>query len=409
MVITLRLFGLLSAGILLMLSASCTTIGARPTLTSQQFSVPLAAETWSLSAADAGYQGDWSVRMRTLHGGRSEGVKVLDVNNGVLSFSVVPTRGMGILSVQSGDVRLGWDSPVKEIVNPAFISLDNCGGLGWLDGFNEWMVRCGYEYAGHPGQDNGRLLSLHGRIANIPASSVDVIIEPGPAPRIRIAGVVVEQTFKFVNFTARLEVSTEVGSRSVRLHDRLENHSASDAEYQVIYHGNFGSPLLEAGAEFVGAVKKLGPFDAYAAKDLGTWTRYLGPTKGYGEQVYCLEPWADAAGQTTCMLRNKSGSRGIAISYDVNQLPYFALWKNTDTLEDGYVTGLEPATGYPYPKSLERTAGRVPRIAAGQTKEFRLDYQILPDAAAVAESAIRIQAIQAGRSTTISPDPVIVR
>jgi hypothetical protein len=48
-------------------------------------------------------------------------------------------------------VRLGWDSPVKEVVHPQFINLQSRGGLGWLEGFNEWMVRCGLEWAGHPG------------------------------------------------------------------------------------------------------------------------------------------------------------------------------------------------------------------------------------------------------------------
>jgi hypothetical protein len=31
---------------------------------------------------------------------------------------------MGLLRAQMGDIRLGWDSPVKEVVNPAYINLD---------------------------------------------------------------------------------------------------------------------------------------------------------------------------------------------------------------------------------------------------------------------------------------------
>ena len=45
------------------------------------------------------------------------------------------------------------DSPVKEVVHPSHIDLESRGGLGWLEGFNEWMVRCGLEFAGHPGTD----------------------------------------------------------------------------------------------------------------------------------------------------------------------------------------------------------------------------------------------------------------
>jgi murein DD-endopeptidase MepM/ murein hydrolase activator NlpD len=57
-----------------------------------------------------------------------------------------------------GDVYLGWNSPVKEVVHPRLINLQSRGGLGWLEGFNEWMVRCGLENNGHPGVDFGERL-----------------------------------------------------------------------------------------------------------------------------------------------------------------------------------------------------------------------------------------------------------
>ncbi|MGN5060824.1 DUF4432 family protein [Aeromonas caviae] len=38
-----------------------------------------------------------------------------------MKITLSPTRGMGIKEVSAADLRLGWDSPVKEVVNPAFI------------------------------------------------------------------------------------------------------------------------------------------------------------------------------------------------------------------------------------------------------------------------------------------------
>jgi len=83
----------------------------------------------------------FSITMRTLHGGRQEGVSIVDIDNGTMKLSVVPTRGMNVLHASVGNVRMGWDSPVKEVVNPAFIELNGRGGLGWLEGFNEMVVR----------------------------------------------------------------------------------------------------------------------------------------------------------------------------------------------------------------------------------------------------------------------------
>ena len=65
----------------------------------------------------------WSIRKFKLHGGKQEGVDLVVLDNGKLQITVIPTRGMGILQVVSGDLRLGWDSPMKEVVNPRNVNL----------------------------------------------------------------------------------------------------------------------------------------------------------------------------------------------------------------------------------------------------------------------------------------------
>jgi len=122
----------------------------------------------------------WQVTRQTLRGGMQEGVELLNVDNGKLNFTVIPTRGMSLYRVDCGDIRLGWDSPVRQIVHPRHVNLNDFGGLGWLSAFNEMLVRCGVAFAGHPGEDGGRLLTLHGRIGNIPASDVRVSVDDEP-------------------------------------------------------------------------------------------------------------------------------------------------------------------------------------------------------------------------------------
>ena len=84
----------------------------------------------------------WSVSLRTLHGGKQEGVQLITLDNGKMQIVLIPTRGMGILRVIMGDVILGWKSPVTEVVHPKHVNLTLRGGLGWLEGFNEWLARC---------------------------------------------------------------------------------------------------------------------------------------------------------------------------------------------------------------------------------------------------------------------------
>ena len=350
----------------------------------------------------------WSVRQRTLRGGKQEGVELIEVDNGALRFTVIPTRGMGVLRVEMGDVRLGWDSPVKEVVHPQFINLASRGGLGWLEGFNEFLVRCGLESCGAPGPDKLRTatggeavmdLTLHGKIANTPASEVEVVIDRAPPHRIRIRGRVDERTMFGPQFELWTEISTVPGSNEFRVEDQIRNRGAGAQEFQLLYHLNCGPPLLEAGARFRAAAKRVTPRNDYPAKDVRHFDTFAAPTAGVAEQVFFLEPQADDTGRAKVLLHNAAAERGVSLGFAVEQLPCFTLWKNTAAIADGYVTGLEPGTGFPNPRQVEREAGRVPRLAPGETRCFALDFAIHDSRAQVAAAVAAVQSAElAGRS-----------
>jgi hypothetical protein len=352
----------------------------------------------------------WSIRKLALHGGKQEGAEIVAVDNGRLRFVVVPTRGMSVLKVESGDVRLGWDSPVKEVVHPKFINLESRGGLGWLDGFNEWMVRCGLEWSGHPGRDKFRNsvgeevemdLTLHGKIGNTPASEVAVLIEAGHAPRIHIRGLVQEQMFHGPNLSLWADISTELGSDSVRFEDTITNQSDCGQEFQIIYHANFGPPLLGTGARFIGAIEQVTSFNPHAANSVKRYSEYAGPQPGFIEQVYCLRPLAGSDGRTQLLLQNANGDRGVSLIFPVQQLPCVTLWKNLAAEADGYVTGIEPGTGFPYTRRLEREAGRVPKLAPNETRHFTIEVAIHSDQSRVEAAGQSIRKIQGEIKTTI--------
>ncbi len=356
----------------------------------------------------------WSISKRTLHGGKQEGVEIIVLDNGKLQMTIVPTRGMGIHSVRMGDVRLGWDSPVTEIVHPKFINLQMRGGLGWLEGFNEWMCRCGMESNGHPGTDKfinnvgdeaTMDLTLHGRVANLPAQEVEVVVDRESPYRIRIRGRVDERMFYGPKLELQSELSTEPGSSSFRISDVITNVGPSEQEFQMMYHCNYGRSLLEEGAEFVAPIDRVSPFNANAAKGIGAFRQYGAPTLGFIEQVYCIRPLADKEGRTLVMLQNKAKDRAIAVSYSVKELPYLTQWKNTAAEKDGYVTGIEPATNFARNRRLERKAGRVPKLAAGASYPMSIDFTILTSAGEIQRTAERIAEIQGGRKMVVDQEP----
>src|SRR3954452_14153479 len=147
----------------------------------------------------------WSVTKKTLRGGRRDGVDLIEVDNGALSFSLLPTRGMGIWRGRYRGVALGWQAPVAGPVHPKFVDPSARNGLGWLTGFDEWVCRCCLAWMGPPGDDDGFPLTLHGRIANSPAHKVEVTIDPD-AKTVGVTGEVEEGGL----FAPRLRLKTSV-------------------------------------------------------------------------------------------------------------------------------------------------------------------------------------------------------
>ncbi|MCX8675783.1 aldose 1-epimerase family protein [Gilliamella sp. B3023] len=348
----------------------------------------------------------FSMQNSVLRGGLQEDVEVLTLISDGLTIKLSPTRGLGILSVEGDGVRLGWDSPVEEIVHPNNINLESRGGNGWLDGFNEMMVRCGFEWTGHAVQADGMMYTLHGRAQNTPVSKLFVDIEDEAPYTITVSGLIKEKAFKKSNLETWVRISHVPGTKEFTVHDTVTNQGDYPRDYQIIYHSNFGTPILEEGAKFVAPVKEVSPFNDYAATGLKNWQTYLGPTKNFDEMVYNIFPYADSKNQTQVMLANKAGDKGVGISFNTKQLPVLTLWKNTDTLKQGYVTGIEPGTSFAYPVTIEREQKRVPQLEPGKSADFKLTYSLLSNKEAVKSYGDKIKTIQGKQTTKVVEQPM---
>ncbi len=357
---------------------------------------------------------NWSIRKRTLHGGLRDGVDLIEIDNGALSFSVLPTRGMGLWHGRYQGLFLGWKAPLQGPVHPRFVNVAERGGLGWLSGFDEWLCRCGLSSNGPPGEDvytdrQGRQhrepLSLHGRIANQPASYVEARIGLDPPYELSVVGEVEEAGLFQSHLRLTTTCTTAPGSNRLVIHDVVENRGARPAEMMLLYHCNLGPPFLEAGSRVQVPIREVSPISARAAEGMDTLNLYGPPTPGFAEQVYCIEPLADAAGRTLAMLCNQAVDRAVVLRFGTNELPCFTVWKNTMAQEEGYVTGLEPATNFPNFKTFERQQGRVPILAPGGKWEASWSIEVHNTAAGVNHVLAEIAALQARAPAIIHKTP----
>lgn len=356
----------------------------------------------------------WSVKKRTLRGGRRDGIDVIEVHNGDLAFSILPTRGMGLWRGEYHGNFLGWHAPFHGPVHPEFVDQSGNGGLGWLAGFDEWLCRCGLAFNGPPGEDRfqtksgqevAQNVTLHGRIANTPAHFVEVRVSLEAPHEISVIGHVEEGHL----FGGRLHlcsmITTVPGSNRLVIHDTIENRSAQPAESQLLYHCNLGGPFLEAGSRVVAPFEEMSPLTPRAAEGMDTYEVYASPTVGFQEQVYCYKPMANSNGESLAMLYNKNGHRGFVVRYNTKSLPCFTVWKNTGALEDGYVTGLEPATNYPNFRNFERSQGRVVSLPPGGKYETNLILEVFDTKAGVDGVLQEIAQLQARGKTKVHRQP----
>lgn len=350
--------------------------------------------------------GHVSTRHGRFVGGAADQVEVIEVDTGAVRATILPTRGMSIWRIEAGGISFSWRSPVAGPVHPSLVPIFDPSGLGWLEGFDELVVRCGLESNGAPQHNNLNQLvyPLHGRIGNLPANSLSIEFNEASG-RLEVIGEVLESRLFVKRFRLRSRLRFHAGSADVELLDDVTNDLSVPTTMQLLYHINLGAPLLGNGATLLAPIQSLAPKDELSASEIQTWNQFSGPQPGYSERVYFAKLQSDESNLTTAMLRSADGASGFGVTFNTTGLPRFVLWKNTAADSDGYVAGLEPATNFPNKREFEERHGRVVEIAPGETESFRVKLQPLVDAEAVKQMEKRIATLQEEQPPEIVASP----
>jgi hypothetical protein len=280
-------------------------------------------------------------------------------------------------------------------VHPSLVPIGDPTGIGWLEGFDELLVRCGLLSNGAPEfEPHGAVrYPVHGRIANLPAHALRIEIDPD-AGTLDVIGRVRESRFLVYALELESRIRFHAGRTLIEITDTVTNMASTPGSMQLLYHINLGQPLLQSGSRIEAPLDIVAPRDARAAEGIDEWDRCRGPESGYREQVYFGKPLSDDKHWSMAMLTNADGSLGYSVHFDSRTLPAVAFWKNTAAVEDGYVVGLEPATGFPNARSFEEQQHRVVRLQGGESRCLRLKLEPHLDRESVEAASHRIRALQ---------------
>jgi hypothetical protein len=327
------------------------------------------------------------VRMAELSDGFERGVRVADFRTGSgFEFSVLGDRGLDIAWASFRGAPLAWQSPAQAAA-PAFYEPE---GLGWLRGFyGGMMVTCGLTYLGSPGIDEGQALGLHGRASYIPATHfTSGSAWQGDEYQIWVTGEVREASVFGPNLVLRRRISTRLGESRLIVEDTVTNEGFETAPHMILYHCNFGFPVVTAGSQLLMS-SSVEPRDARAAVGIQRFAQFEVPTAGFTEQVFYHTPIADGQGYGKAALVNRSFDRGqglgVYVRFPIAELPRLIEWKMLG--QGHYVCGLEPSTNWVGGRANERAGGRLTYLEPGESRHYSLEIGVLASSAEINDFA----------------------
>lgn len=315
----------------------------------------------------------------TYRDGVREGVRAVRLRTGGgLSFTVLPGRGMDISHAEFHGQPLGWISQTGEAHAHAFEPEER----GWLRTFyGGLLTTCGLSNAGGHNTDDGEALGIHGRIAHIPAEEETIETRwDGDDCTFTVGGTLREARVFGENLRLTRRIRAKLGVNAIAIEDRVENVGFKTLPLMLLYHLNFGWPLVSETTEVVGDIRKTEPRDAVAETGIDRWSRFQTPTPGYEEQCFFHGVAADPNGIASVSLVNRMAGIGVRVDYTQATLPHLTQWKMMGQGE--YVCGIEPANCRVFGRAAERAAGRLQTIAPGETRTFGVTLTVLDGDAA---------------------------
>jgi hypothetical protein len=312
--------------------------------------------------------------------GKADGVRAVEVATGSgFAFTVLPGRGMDIPFASYKGKAIGFFSGTG-ITSAAYYEEQS---LEWLRSFYVGLLTtCGIANAGAPSVDQGKAFGLHGRLANAAAENLCIDQEwEGDEFLIRLKGTMREAKSMSENLSLTRSLQTSLGAKGLQVHDVVHNKGFSPQPLMMLYHCNFGFPLLGPGAHVVGPITKSVPRDEQARKDRGVeeCLVFPEPTLEYAEKVFFHTFARQADGSTFAALVNRDTGDGqplgVAIRWNAKELPFFCEWKMP--CKGFYVVGLEPGTVLPLGRGELRQKGALPMIEGQASYEITLDFEIL--------------------------------
>lgn len=321
--------------------------------------------------------GDFSqlagVRLVEYQEGKARGLRAAQVWTGSgLRFEILLDRSMDIGAAEHNGRALAFTYP--SLATPPHYEPAT---TGWARTWGGGLVTtCGITHFGQPENDNGQELGLHGRISHSPAERVHITTEWRDGDYVlEVQGRVRQSVIFGENLVLARRITTRLGANSFSVHDTITNEGFRPTPHMILYHCNFGFPVVSPDSEVLLDETEVRPRDARAEKGFGQQNHFETPVLDYPEQVFFHKPRADGNGMAKAKILNHALNFGAFINWKLDTLPFMGQWKLMQAGE--YVCALEPANYWETARAKLREQGRLKMLDAGESVRYELELGAL--------------------------------
>lgn len=308
----------------------------------------------------------YTLRRTTINEGKARGTQLIEVTTaGGLSLDILPDAGLDIGQARYRGVNVtfisknGYDSPAAISPHETEFLHTFPGGM---------LYTCGLRSSGGAHRDGDEWHPLHGRYHSLQAEQVAAYEEDDA---ILIRGVMRETALFGHHLTLTRRIRIPIFGAEVTVEDCLVNRAHAPEEYALLYHCNFGWPLVCEDAELLlPAERRTTPRTPFAATGLGREHTLTAPVPGEEERVFFHEDLIHAV-----TLRNRPLGMQMTLTWS-DTLPILAQWRSMAAGD--YVLGLEPTNSYILGRRQERENGTLPVLQPGETVTTSIRFQFEP-------------------------------
>ena len=307
------------------------------------------------------------VRRAVLTEGKAAGMKVIDAANAAgLSLTLAESRCLDIERLSYRGINMGFLSKAGLVSPQNLASVQGEFPKHFPGGM---LYTCGLNNIGQPSEKDGNTLPPHGTIGMTPAENVFAEVD-WAAGEVAIRGTMRAAELFGGNLTLCRTISLNIFENEIKIHDTLANEGFTDEDILLLYHFNFGYPMLSEELTLHIDGQSVEPRDSVAEAGKDRWNAFEAPTPGRPEEVFYHDPKAGRGGMVYVKLENSKLRIGAKLSFNKNELPRLIEWKSM--MSGDYALGIEPATARVEGYATEKQAGRVITIKPGEKREFDL-------------------------------------